>query len=104
MQSGNPKLNTVSVWPSVLFGYVKDAENKEVWHIDEPAAEVVRKIYALCLAGRGPSQIARQLENEDVLVSSAYYASTGKSHSTKVPVNSCEWNQSTIVRISDYSQ
>ena len=53
--------------------------------IDEPAAEVVRKIYALCLAGRGPSQIARQLEKEKILVPSAYYESVGRSHAQKVP-------------------
>ena len=48
---------------TVPYGYVRDAEDKEKWLIDEPAAAVVRKIYELCLAGRGPSQIARQLES-----------------------------------------
>ena len=62
----------------------------EVWHIDEPAAKVVRRIYALCLAGKGPSQIARQLESEGVLIPSAYYASIGKNHSAKVPSDSCK--------------
>ena len=38
---------------TVPFGYVKDAADKEKWLVDEPAAEVVSKIYALCLAGRG---------------------------------------------------
>ncbi len=37
-------------------GYMKDPNDKEKWLIDEPAAEVVRKIFALCLAGRGPLQ------------------------------------------------
>ena len=48
---------------TVPYGYVRDEVDKEKWLIDEPAATVVRKIYNLCLAGRGPSQIARQLEN-----------------------------------------
>lgn len=73
------------VSPSVPFGYKKSESDKKQWIIDEPAAEVVRKIYALCLAGRGPSQIARQLEEEQILVPSAYYESIGRPHAQKVP-------------------
>ena len=76
---------------TVPYGYVRDADDKEKWLIDEPAAAVVRKIYELCLAGRGPSQIARQLENERVLVPSAYYESVGRKHSQKVPLNPYNW-------------
>ncbi len=50
---------------------MKAPENKEQWLIDEPAADVVRKIYSLCLAGRGPLQIAKQLEKENILIPSA---------------------------------
>ncbi len=92
------------VSPAVPFGYVKDTEDKGIWHIDEPAAEVVRKIYALCLAGKGPSQIARQLENEGVLIPSAYYASVGRSHSRKVSAASCRWDDKTIVGILENRQ
>ena len=92
------------VSPAIPFGYVKDAEDKEIWHIDEPAAEIVRKIYALCLAGRGPSQIARQLEKEGVLIPSAYYESVGRSHSQKVGAASCRWDQATIVGILENRQ
>ena len=49
---------------TVPFGYKKIEGNKEQWYIDEPAAEVVRKIFNLCLAGKGPLQIAKQLEKE----------------------------------------
>lgn len=59
--------NGKRVSSSVPFGYRKDPNDKEKWLIDEPAAEVVRKIYAFCLAGRGPSQIARQLEKRKFL-------------------------------------
>ena len=79
--------NGKRVSSSVPFGYRKDPNDKEKWLIDEPAAEVVRKIYAFCLAGRGPSQIARQLEKEKILVPSAYYESVGRSHAQKVPAN-----------------
>lgn len=96
--------NGKRVSPTVPFGYVKDPGDKEKWLIDEPAAEVVRKIYALCLAGRGPSQIARLLEEEKILVPSAYYESVGRSHSHKVPTNPCSWDQGTIVGILENRQ
>lgn len=96
--------NGKRVSPTVPFGYVKDPGDKEKWLIDEPAAEVVRKIYALCLAGRGPSQIARQLEKEKILVPSAYYESVGRSHSQKVPTNPCSWDQATVVGILENRQ
>ena len=96
--------NGKRVSPTVPFGYVKDPDDKEKWLIDEPAAEVVRQIYALCLAGRGPSQIARQLEKEKILVPSAYYESVGRSHSQKVPTNPCSWDQATVVGILENRQ
>ena len=96
--------NGKRVSPTVPFGYVKDLNDKEKWLIDEPAAEVVRKIYALCLAGRGPSQIARQLEKEKILVPSAYYESVGRSHAQKVPTNPYSWDQATVVGILENRQ
>ena len=89
---------------TVPYGYVRDAEDKEKWLIDEPAAAVVRKIYELCLAWRGPSQIARQLESERVLVPSAYYESVGRKHSQKVPLNPYNWDQATVVGILENRQ
>ena len=65
---------------------------------------MVRKIYALCLAGRGPSQIARQLEKEQILVPSAYYESIGRSHAQKVPANPYCWDQKTVVGILENRQ
>ena len=96
--------NGKRVSPTVPFGYVKDANDKEKWLIDEPAAEVVRKIYALCLAGKGPSQIARQLEQEEVLIPSAYYESVGRKSGHKIPLNPCAWDQKSVVHILENRQ
>lgn len=96
--------NGKRVSPTVPFGYVKDPNDKEKWLIDEPAAEVVRKIYALCLAGRGPLQIAKQLEEENILVPSAYYESIGRTHAQKVPTDYCKWDQKTVVGILENRQ
>lgn len=92
------------VSPSVPYGYRKSEENPREWIIDEPAANVVRKIYALCLAGRGPSQIARQLESEQVLIPSAYYESVGRKHSRKEYQSPYAWDQKTVVGILENMQ
>ena len=44
----------------VAYGYLWD-EKRENWIVDEEAADVVRRIFALALEGYGPYQIAQQL-------------------------------------------
>lgn len=89
---------------TVPFGYKKSENDPKQWVVDEPAAEVVKRIYALCLAGRGPSQIARQLEEEQVLIPSAYYESVGRTHAQKVFQNPYAWDQKTVVGILENRQ
>lgn len=48
------------------YGYKKSAENPDKWVIDEEAAEVVRRIFNMCLNGKGPYQIARELAEDKV--------------------------------------
>ena len=55
----------------VPYGYRRDELDKEKWLVDEAAAEVVRRIYHLCLEGKGPEQIARLLQKEKVLTPTA---------------------------------
>lgn len=57
-----------------VFKYVKDPQNKKKWIVDEEAAKVVRHIFDLCIAGKGPMQIAKILTKEKVLTVSAYHA------------------------------
>lgn len=92
------------VSPSVPYGYKKSEDNPKQWVIDEPAANVVRKIYSLCLAGRGPSQIARQLEEEKILLPTAYYESVGRKNGRKYPDNPFHWDQKTDVGILENRQ
>ena len=96
--------NGKRVSPTVPFGYMKDPADKEKWLIDEPAAEIVRKIFALCLDGRGPSQIARQLEKDNIMVPSAYYQSVNRKCAQKVPIGSCHWDTKTVVHILENRQ
>ena len=44
------------------YGYMKSPENKKRWIIDVEAAEVVRRVYRLCIEGKGNETIARTLQ------------------------------------------
>lgn len=94
----NKAANGKRVSSSVPFGYLKNPQDKEDWLVDEPAADIVRKIYALCLDGRGPLQIAKQLEQEKVLIPSAYYASLGRK-TRKQYTHPYAWDQKTVAGI-----
>lgn len=86
------------------YGYKKIEGNKEQWYIDEPAAEIVRKIFNLCISGKGPSQIARQLEAEKVLTPTAYFNSVGKKTSNLIPLNIYGWSSKSVAHILENRQ
>lgn len=56
------------------YGYMKDPADKKKWIVDEEAAEIVKRIFDLCIAGKGPMQIAKLLTTECVLTVNAHYA------------------------------
>ena len=56
------------------YGYQKDPADKKKWIVDEEAAEIVKRIFDLCIAGKGPMQIAKLLTAEHVLTVKAHYA------------------------------
>ena len=89
---------------TVPYGYMKSSEDKEKWIIDEEAAEVVRRIFSLSLAGRGIAQIARQLEQEKILIPTAYKIEKGLSTTHKYPENPYYWDSSTVAGIIDNRQ
>ena len=96
--------NGKRVSPVVPYGYKKDETDKEKWLIDEPVAEIVKKIYSLCLAGRGPLQIAKQLEREKVLVPTAYFESVGRKTRNATPLDPYAWHPSAVVGILENRQ
>lgn len=50
--------------------------------VDEEAAAVVKRIFAMCAGGMGPAQIAKQLKKECIYSPSMYaYTKFGTSHS-----------------------
>ena len=83
----------------VPYGYMKNPENPKEWIIDEEAAQVVKKIFTLCMNGRGPSQIADQLEKDKILTPTAYKNKQGAKTPHTEPENPYRWHESTIVNI-----
>lgn len=83
----------------VPYGYMKNPENPKEWMIDEEAAQVVKKIFTLCMNGRGPSQIADQLEKDKILTPTAYKNKQGVKTPHTKPENPYRWHESTIVNI-----
>ena len=82
------------------YGYVKDPENKKKWIIDPDAAEVVRRIFHLCIEGNGNETIARILQDDKVLVPQAYWQSKGMSRGgKKTQPDPYKWCKTTIAKM-----
>ena len=89
----------VPLTTNVPYGYVKDPENPRRWVVDPVAADVVKRIFAMCMEGRGPKQIANQLKSDKVLTPSAYRALQGIKTPNKKPEDPYDWHSSTVVAI-----
>ena len=81
------------------YGYMKAPDNKKQWIVDAEAAEVVKRIFALCLDGYGPSQIARILKEDKVFTPAAYWQAQGKVTNLSVPKNPYSWVGATVADI-----
>ena len=81
------------------FGYIKDPENSKQWIVDEEAAKVVKHIFDLCMEGRGPMQIAKQLMEEKVLTITAYTIKEGRKGLAPAPEDPYHWDSTSVVGI-----
>lgn len=81
------------------YGYMKDPDNKKRWITDGEAAEVVKRIFALCLDGYGPLQIARILKEDKILNPTTYYSRIGRAAQNPLPENPYVWDEKTIAGI-----
>ena len=84
------------------YGYKKvDKDSKEIIP-DEDAAIIVKRIFAMCIAGKGPNQIARILSNEKIYnPTNYYYHAFGKSHKQLDTTHPYHWTGGTITAILD---
>lgn len=78
------------------YGYMKNPENTKEWIIDPVAAEVVKTIFRYCIAGLGPTQIAKRLQAEGVNVPSVHWSLNGVKTPSKPPKDPYGWDSSTI--------
>ena len=89
---------------NVPYGYKRDPNDPKKWVIDEEAAQVVKRIFALCMEGKGPSQIAALLEKEKVLNPTAYKQREGRKTPHQTPENEYRWHESTVAYILEYME
>lgn len=79
------------------FGYVMGEDGLFV--IDEETAPVVRQIYALCLAGNGPTKIARMLSEQNIPTpGTVAYLRTGSTRRYD-PDHPFRWSANTVGHI-----
>ena len=82
------------------YGYKKkDKDSKEIIP-DEETAPIVRQIFDLCAAGKGPNQIARILTREQVLnPTNQYYQATGAACTNLDTTRPYTWSGKTVAKI-----
>ncbi len=80
------------------YGYLRNPDDKTRWLVDEEAAAVVRRIFSLCMQGKGMSAIADILWEDKVLTPSAYKASKGLEAAI-VSGNPYNWESTTVALI-----
>ena len=80
-----------------VYGYLKGEDGRFI--IDEEAAPVVRQIYSLCLAGNGPTKIARMLTEQQIPTPGTLeYRRTGSTRRYH-PGYECKWATNTVVHL-----
>ena len=80
------------------YGYLKDPENKHGWIVDEEAAKTVRQIFAWCVDGLGPTQIAKRLKAAKVPTPTEHWGNIGRNCS-KPPAIPYNWCSATVADI-----
>jgi DNA invertase Pin-like site-specific DNA recombinase len=85
---------------SPIYGYIKSAEDKNLWLIDEEAAAVVRRIFQMTIDSKGSYQIARTLTDEKILRPTAYIAQHD-GHEIPNPDDKYNWGGQSVKNILD---
>ena len=83
------------------YGYMKDPADPKRHIIPDPdSAWVVKHIFQLCMEGKGPTQIAKQLTREKILSPvSFYYEKYGVELTGESPAEPYKWSTQTVARI-----
>ncbi|MBQ7373722.1 MAG: recombinase family protein [Clostridia bacterium] len=81
------------------LGYMKDPEDKEKWIVEHIGASIVKEIFALCLKGYGPTQIARILTERGIDTPVVHFHKYKLPTALKLREDSDVWNAKTIAGI-----
>ena len=80
-----------------VYGYLKGPDGRFV--LDPETAPVVKQIYGLCLAGNGPTKIARMLTEQNIPTPGTMeYRRTGSTR-RYYPDYPCKWSTNTVCHI-----
>lgn len=80
-----------------VYGYLMDKDGNFI--VDEETAPVVQQIYRLCLAGNGPTRIARILTEQEIPTPGTLeFRRTGSTRRYH-PGHECRWTDNTVAHI-----
>lgn len=93
---GNAGIPMTSAAP---YGYKKKPDGSKLWVVDEIAAEVVKRIFALCMGGKGPTEIARILTAEKIPTPREHFESQGVNIGARLPLVPGHWSGDAVAKI-----
>lgn len=80
-----------------VYGYLMDKDGNFI--VDEETAPVVQQIYRLCMAGNGPTRIARMLTEQEIPTPGTLeFRRTGSTRRYH-PGHECRWADNTVAHI-----
>lgn len=78
------------------YGFMKDPDNPRQWIVDEEAAQVVKRIFNLCMEGYGTAQIANILREDKIETPSNYWKRIGRNYPITPTADPYGWDPKTI--------
>jgi len=84
------------------YGYLKDQNQKDYWQIDEPAAEVIRLIYSLFMAGKNRNQICIHLREKQIPTPTFHMKDQDRGTAKNKLLNEAnrfKWNKASLTHI-----
>lgn len=90
-------MSGVPITSQPVYGYLKGPDGHFI--VDPEAATVVKQIFSLCLAGNGPTKIARMLTEQNIPTPGTMeYRRTGSTR-RYYPDYPCKWSSNTVAHI-----
>lgn len=84
---------------AAFYGYKVDPKDKHKLLVDNEVADVVVQIFHACIAGKSASQIAKQLNDEEVISPAKYKHLKGALYNGRIVDEASIWTATTVIRI-----